>query len=61
MQVTGFDIPHAFPGDFEPVFGMDVRSCIVHYKAAHARCVHAWADGGWRGQRSWLLCGEAIG
>jgi hypothetical protein len=32
------DIPHAFPGDFTAVFGMDVRSCIEHYKQALNRC-----------------------
>lgn len=34
VQVTGFDIPHNFPVDFEPVFGMDVRSCIEYYRDA---------------------------
>jgi hypothetical protein len=32
MQVTGFDIPHAFPDDFTPVFGMDVRACVEYYQ-----------------------------
>jgi dual specificity phosphatase 12 len=32
MQVTGFDIPHQFPIDYYPVFGMDVRSCIDYYR-----------------------------
>lgn len=37
-QVTGLDIPHRFPADFCEVFGMDVRSCMVHYKRKFARC-----------------------
>ncbi|KXZ47886.1 hypothetical protein GPECTOR_32g499 [Gonium pectorale] len=32
LEVTGFDIPHAFPGDYVPVFGMDVRSCVAYYR-----------------------------
>lgn len=31
LEVTGFDIPHAFPEDFVPVFGMDVKSCLEYY------------------------------
>jgi dual specificity phosphatase 12 len=34
VQVTGFDIPHSFPQDFVPVFGMDVRSCLEYYMEA---------------------------
>ncbi|KAI8109383.1 hypothetical protein M9434_000667 [Picochlorum sp. BPE23] len=30
-QVTSFDIPHIFPQDFVPVFGMDIRSCLKYY------------------------------
>eukprot|EP00889_Picochlorum_renovo_P007310 jgi/Picre1/34340/NNA_001812.t1 len=30
-QVTSFDIPHIFPQDFVPVFGMDIRSCLEYY------------------------------
>lgn len=29
---AGVDIPHEFPRDYTAVFGMDVRSCIEHYK-----------------------------
>lgn len=35
LQVTQFDIPHAFPEDFVPVFGMDVLSCLEYYLEAH--------------------------
>ncbi|KAL6760314.1 hypothetical protein V8C86DRAFT_2556866 [Haematococcus lacustris] len=42
LQVTGFDIPHSFPNDFYPVFGMDVRSCLEHYREVHGRL--EWAD-----------------
>jgi hypothetical protein len=38
---AGVDIPHAFPGDFTAVFGMDVRSCIEYYKQALGRCAEA--------------------
>ena len=37
LSVTGLDIPHDFPADFYPVFGMDVRSCLEHYKGACGR------------------------
>ena len=33
LEITGVDIPHSFPTDFVPVFGMDVRSCIEHYQS----------------------------
>ncbi|WIA42276.1 hypothetical protein OEZ86_008291 [Tetradesmus obliquus] len=42
LQVTGVDIPHSFPQDFTPVFGMDVAGCIRHYKAALNR--DDWGD-----------------
>lgn len=32
LAATGFDIPHSFPEDFQPVFGMDVRSCVEYYR-----------------------------
>ncbi|GFR47107.1 hypothetical protein Agub_g8677, partial [Astrephomene gubernaculifera] len=32
LEVTGFDIPHDFPQDYVEVFGMDVRSCVAHYR-----------------------------
>lgn len=35
LEVTAFDIPHDFPQDFTPVFGMDVRSCLEYYMDAH--------------------------
>eukprot|EP00873_Tetraselmis_striata_P007861 jgi/Tetstr1/428125/TSEL_018177.t2 len=31
LEVTGVDIPHAFPQDYYPLFGMDVRSSCRHY------------------------------
>ncbi|KAG2441137.1 hypothetical protein HXX76_003989 [Chlamydomonas incerta] len=37
LEVTGFDIPHTFPGDYTEVFGMDVRSCVGHYRAKFGR------------------------
>jgi dual specificity phosphatase 12 len=39
VQVTGVDIPHAFPQDFYPIFGMDIRGCVAHYKKALGRQV----------------------
>ena len=41
LQVESFDVPHSFPEDFQPVFGMDVRSCIEHYAARFAT-EHTW-------------------
>lgn len=38
MQVTGFEIPHSFPVDYYPVFGMDVPHCIDYYRARFHRC-----------------------
>ena len=35
LQVTGFDIPHTFPNDFVPVFGMDVKSCLEYYMTTY--------------------------
>ena len=35
LDVTEFDIPHDFPDDFVPVFGMDVRSCLEYYMEAY--------------------------
>lgn len=32
LEVTGFSIPHVFPDDFVPVFGMDVFNCILYYQ-----------------------------
>eukprot|EP00887_Chlorella_sp_A99_P000566 scaffold17.g566.t1 len=43
VLVTGFDIPHAFPDDFAPVFGMDVPTAVAYY----ARCFgkeEEWGD-----------------
>ncbi|GAX84563.1 hypothetical protein CEUSTIGMA_g11984.t1 [Chlamydomonas eustigma] len=37
LMVTGVEIPHSFPQDFYPVFGMDVRSCIQYYKEVCSR------------------------
>ena len=39
MQVTGFDIPHSFPEDYVPVFGMDVPTCVSFYNKRHSQCV----------------------
>lgn len=33
LQTTGFDIPHSFPEDYTPVFGMCVRGCLEYYAA----------------------------
>jgi len=30
-DVSGFEIPRKFPGDYYDVFGMDVRSCLEHF------------------------------
>lgn len=35
QQVTSFDIPHVFPQDFVPVFGMDIRSCLEYYMTTY--------------------------
>ena len=43
-QVTNFDIPHDFPADFVPVFGMDVTTCLEFYSSRYAS--HAWGDVG---------------
>lgn len=32
LAATGLDIPHKFPQDYFDVFGMDVRTCVEHYK-----------------------------
>ena len=37
LEVTGVEIPHEFPADFVPVFGMDVRSCLEHYRTTMGR------------------------
>ncbi|MEW5303454.1 MAG: hypothetical protein WDW36_006142 [Sanguina aurantia] len=42
QEVTGFEVPHAFPEDFAGVFGMDIRSCIAHYKQVFDRA--DWVD-----------------
>ena len=41
LKITGFDIPHDFPADFRPVFGMDVRSCVEYYAERFAS-EHDW-------------------
>ncbi|KAH7625022.1 hypothetical protein Ndes2526B_g00398 [Nannochloris sp. 'desiccata'] len=43
LAVTQFDIPHEFPQDFRPVFGMDVYSCVEYYAARFAS-EHTWGD-----------------
>jgi len=42
LEITGFDIPHNFPHDFRPVFGMDVRSCVEYYRDRFAKT--EWGD-----------------
>ncbi|GAB4823746.1 hypothetical protein N2152v2_010792 [Parachlorella kessleri] len=42
LQVTGFDIPHSFPQDYQPVFGMDVETCVRYYKDRFQ--LHSWGD-----------------
>lgn len=42
-QVTGFDIPHNFPTDYTPVFGMDVRGCVGYYAATYPQGAD-WSD-----------------
>ena len=32
LSTTGVDVPHHFPVDFYPVFGMDVRNCVAYYR-----------------------------
>ncbi len=44
LAVTKFDIPHEFPQDFRPVFGMDVYSCVEYYSKRFAS-EHNWGDG----------------
>uniref|UniRef100_A0A1D2A9A3 protein-tyrosine-phosphatase n=1 Tax=Auxenochlorella protothecoides TaxID=3075 RepID=A0A1D2A9A3_AUXPR len=34
-QVTGIDVPHSFPEDYFPVFGMDLRTCLEYYHATY--------------------------
>lgn len=41
LKITGYDIPHDFPADYRPVFGMDVRSCVEYYAARFAS-EHDW-------------------
>ena len=41
LQVTGFSIPHHFPDDYRPVFGMNVQSCIEHYAKIYSNS-NAW-------------------
>ena len=36
--MTGFDIPHTFPEDYIPVFGMDVPTCVAFYSKRHNLC-----------------------
>jgi HAD superfamily hydrolase (TIGR01509 family) len=44
LKITGgFDIPHEFPIDFRPVFGMDVHSCIEYYSHRFST-EYAWPE-----------------
>jgi dual specificity phosphatase 12 len=43
LSVTNFDIPHEFPHDFRPVFGMDVYSCVEYYSKRFA-AEHNWGN-----------------
>jgi dual specificity phosphatase 12 len=45
-EVTGVAIPAEFPTDFRPVFGMDVRSCLEHYRATIPGLFEAARGGG---------------
>lgn len=51
VQVTGFDIPHEFPVDYQPVFGMDVWHCVEYYQQRFGRCAHVpgkeWQVASW--------------
>lgn len=52
LEVTGFDIPHSFPEDFVPVFGMDVESCLEYYMKTYPLSENPFrsavpASGGW--------------
>jgi len=38
-QVTGFDIPHRFPEDYVPVFGMDPTTTVAYYNDRFTLCV----------------------
>ncbi|KAL4420279.1 hypothetical protein ABPG77_005619 [Micractinium sp. CCAP 211/92] len=42
LEVTGFDIPHSFPEDFQPVFGMDVWHCVEYYQQRFGK--QEWGD-----------------
>ena len=42
-DVTGFEIPRQFPQDYYEVFGMDVRSCLEHFKEKYALCDLMWS------------------
>ena len=44
LEVTGCNIPHAFPDDYTDVFGMDVRSCVAYYRDKLGR----WGGGAGR-------------
>jgi len=46
LQVTGFDIPHTFPQDYVPVFGMDVTGCVAYYKDRFNMRGGAWGEEG---------------
>lgn len=43
LETIGLDIPHKFPDDFRPVFGMDVKSCIEYYYETHKEH-NGWLD-----------------
>lgn len=42
LQVTGFDIPHTFPEDYQPVFGMDVWHCVSAEGRGVCRALREW-------------------
>jgi dual specificity phosphatase 12 len=46
LQVTGLDIPHIFPQDYVPVFGMDVTGCVAYYKDRFNMRGGAWGGEG---------------
>ena len=37
-QVTGFDVPHQFPDDYVPVFGMDPKTTVAYYNDRFKLC-----------------------
>ena len=36
--MTGFDVPHHFPDDYVPVFGMDTTTTVAYYNDRFQLC-----------------------